>query len=241
MNSWIYDETKHCGVDYSDEKQASAYDNQHQKFRNYEKEFLDLLDFLALENIAEKTVIDFGCGTGAIAIYASQRFKKVYAVDVAKQMILQARKKAESDNLKNIEFINAGFLSYEHNDAPADIVITKAAFHHLPDFWKQIALLKINKMIKMGGMFYIFDVVFNFDPIEYKNKIENWVSDFELKAGIEFRKEVETHIRDEFSTFGWILEGMLKKAGFLIEKKRTADGFTTEYCCKKITEVLCGE
>ena len=67
-------------------------------------------------------------------------------------------------------------------------------------------------------------------------EINNWVSSFEMKAGKEFKAEVETHIRDEFSTFNWILEGMLIKAGFKIEKSRTADGFVTEYLCKKIEE-----
>lgn len=95
----------------------------------------------------------------------------------------------------------------------------------------------MNRMLKMEGILYIFDIVFGFEPVEYKNVIENWISYFELKAGKEFRKEAETHIRDEFSTFGWILEGMINKAGFLIEKSRTVDGFMTEYCCKKISEI----
>ena len=41
MQSWIYDESKHCGVDYSKSTQAEAYDDQHQKFRDYEKEFTE--------------------------------------------------------------------------------------------------------------------------------------------------------------------------------------------------------
>jgi putative AdoMet-dependent methyltransferase len=237
MNPWLFDETRHCGVDYSNNAQAQGYDSRHQKFRDFEKEFLAMLEFIGRENTQEKTIIDLGCGTGATAIHASQNFKKVYAVDISEPMILQARQKAEADSIKNIEFVNAGFLSYEHKDTPADVLMTRAAFHHLPDFWKQIALLKMNRMIKMEGVLYIFDVVFGFEPAEFKTVIENWISYFELKAGKEFRKEAETHIRDEFSTFSWILEGMISKAGFFIEKSRTVDGFTTEYCCKKIKEV----
>ena len=116
-------------------------------------------------------------------------------------------------------------------------MITKAAFHHLPDFWKQIALLKMNKMIKAGGSLYIFDIVFHFNPCEYKEKISEWISDFEKNAGAELRKEVEIHIRDEYSTFGWILDGMLERAGFSIKKCRSGDEFITEYHCIKEKEV----
>lgn len=237
MNNWTYDEFKHCGVDYSDEKQAENYDQQHRKFRDYEKELSSILDFLPLQNPQDMTMIELGCGTGAISIHAAKKFKKVYAVDVSEAMINQAKRKKENENIDNIEFIHSGFLSYEHKAGPADIIITKAAFHHLPDFWKQIALLNMNRMLKSGGILYLFDVVFNFEPTEYKEKINEWVAGFEIKAGKEFKAEVETHIRDEFSTFGWIMEGMLKNAGFKIEKIRTYNGFETEYCCTKVEEI----
>lgn len=53
----------------------------------------------------------------------------------------------------NIEFIQSGFLTYEHQSEPVDLIFTKAALHHLPDFWKQIALLRLNQMLKMGRAF----------------------------------------------------------------------------------------
>lgn len=114
-----------------------------------------------------------------------------------------------------------------------DVIITKAALHHLPDFWKQIALCNMNSMLKRGGILYLFDVVFHFHPSEYQEKIRPWIQEFESKAGQGFTQEVEIHIRDEYSTFHWILEGMLHKAGFKVEQMRTHDGFLTEYHCIK--------
>ena len=236
--NWLYNEHKHRGVDYSDEKLADNYDEQHQKFRDYEKEFDSLIDFLSLENTQELTVIDLGCGTGATSVYAAQRFKKVYGVDVSETMINQAGKKLSELQNKNVEFIKAGFLSYNHKDEPADLLITKAAFHHLPDFWKQIALLKMNRMIKKGGILYIFDVVFDFNLTDYEEKITQWISEFEKRAGKKFKEEVETHIRDEYSTFKWMLDGMIEKAGFKIQNCRSADGFLTEYHCIKVDETV---
>lgn len=237
MKAWIYDEYKHCGVDYSDDKLADKYDEQHQKFRNYKKEFNDIIEFLSLKNTNELTIIDLGCGTGAISIYAAGRFKKVYGVDISDVMINQAKKKLQNKNVDNVKFIKSGFLSYNHQSDPVDLLITKAAFHHLPDFWKQIALLKMNEMIKHKGILYIFDIVFDFKTTAYKNKIDEWVLGFEKQAGKEFKKEVETHIRDEFSTFKWILDGMIEKAGFKIENYKSSDGFAAEYHCIKIDEI----
>lgn len=236
MNRWLYDEFKHCGVDYSKAKEAGIYDDRHRKFRDYEKEFRDMLDFLGLRDTEDKTVVDLGCGTGATSIFAAEVFKTVYAVDVSDVMIEKAREKT-GGQVPNLKFIKAGFLSYEHEGEPVDVVVTKAAFHHLPDFWKQIALLRMNKMMKRGGLLYIHDVVFQFDPREYAGRIASWISGLEKAAGEEFRPEVETHIRDEYSTFGWIMKGLMERAGFALEKCRSDDGFVTEYACRKVNEL----
>lgn len=235
MHNWILDEYKHCGVDYSTAATAENYDDQHQKFRNYEKEFIGMLEFLGLEDIKDKTIVDLGCGTGAAALLAAGQFKTVYAVDVSDAMLEKA--KAKTSNIHNIYYINGGFLTYKHAGELADLIVTKAAFHHLPDFWKQIALLRMNRMLKIGGLLYIHDIVFQFAPHQYLSKINAWISKLQMFAGDKVKTEVETHIRDEYSTFGWILQGMIINAGFIVEKLKCDDEFVTEYMCRKIKEI----
>jgi ubiquinone/menaquinone biosynthesis C-methylase UbiE len=234
MNAWIYNEFKHCGVDYSQAEQAGKYDERHQSFRNYRKEFDDMLRFLDIKDTSELTLIDLGCGTGAASILAAERFKTVYAVDVSDVMIEQARQKLDA-RMQNVRFVQAGFLTYEHADEPVDLIITKMAFHHLPDFWKQAALLRMNQMLKPGGLLYIHDIVFQFSPNEYGSRIESWIDGLEKAGGGSLRQSVETHIRDEYSTFGWVLTGMLEQAGFAVEKFQSADGFVSEYACRKLS------
>lgn len=235
MYNWMLNEYKHCGVDYSKADQAEVYDDQHQTFRNYEKEFNGMLEFLELENIKNKTIVDLGCGTGATAVFAASHFKTVYAVDVSEAMIEKAKTKTK--NSHNIYYLNGGFLTYKHAGEPVDVIITKAAFHHLPDFWKQIALLRMNRILKLGGLLYIHDVVFQFDPQQYMDKINSWISKLQAFAGDEIKAEIETHLRDEHSTFGWILKGMIENAGFVVEKFKCDDDFVAEYMCRKIKEV----
>ncbi|MDD5727963.1 MAG: class I SAM-dependent methyltransferase [Victivallales bacterium] len=233
MNKWLFNEFRHCGVDYSDAAAVSRYDKEHQKFRNFDRELAELLDKLALPHPETMTLIDLGCGTGAFSVAAAGHFKKIYAVDVSDAMLDCARDKIRERDIGNVEFVSGGFLTYEYRHEPADMVVSKAALHHLPDFWKQIALLRINEMLKMDGIFYLFDIVFHFPPAVYEERIKSWIAGFESIAGGKFAAEVETHIRDEYSTFDWVMKEMLERAGFAIDRIDSPDGMQTEYFCRK--------
>ncbi len=237
MKTWMYNEFKQCGVNYTEEYCAASYNENHQKFRDYEKEFDEIMNFISLENPQGLDAIDLGCGTGAISLYVAKKFKKVYSIDVSKAMMGVAQKRLCEKDAQVIEFHNNGFLSYIHKDTPVDVVFTKAALHHLPDFWKQIALNNINKMLKINGVLYIFDIVFGFPSSEYDARIDTWIGNFTKIAGPDFKAEIETHIRDEFSTFRWVIDGMLERAGFKIVNCRSADDFITEYYCEKIRDL----
>ena len=48
------------------------------------------------------------------------------------------------------------------------------------------------------------------------------------------RAELEEHVRDEHSTFTWLLEPMISRAGFAIEQADySADGMVARYICVK--------
>lgn len=237
MDNWKFNEYKHCGVDYSKEDIAADYDNQHLNFRDYKKEAQDLVNDLETENLSNAIAIDLACGTGAFTINLSNHVQKVFAVDISKSMTAQAQNQANKHKISNIEFINSGFLSYTHEGISADLLITKYAFHHLPDFWKQIALYNINQMLKMGGIFYLQDIVYHFEPTKYKEKINRWIEDMGQISNPEMKNEIVTHIRDEFSTYDWIIQRLIKEAGFEITKVKLSDGFNTEYFCKKIKNI----
>ena len=227
---WFYDEYKNSGVDYTNPEQVAVYDKRHQRFRDYKQFAEAIIDRLNLGPKA--TVIDLGSGTGAFVLNASS-LDKVYAVDVSEAMLAYTRQKAEQAGISNVVFCKGGFLTYEHPDAPVDAVVSSAALHHLPDMWKWAGLLNVSKMLKVGGKFYLFDVVFP-TAADYASYYEDWVSTFTEKVGMEFADEVETHIRNEYSTFDWIMEGLLRRAGFHIDSADYTDGFGATYLCTKI-------
>ena len=228
---WQYDETKPCGVDYNSFWQARIYDRCHQKFRDFAAESARIIESLKPET--SHTIMDMGCGTGAFALNAAKYFKKVYAVDISDAMLRRARKKARKANLKNVEFCNGGFLTYIHNDEPVDAVVTGAALHHLPDFWKLIALKNLAKILRQNGKLYLSDVVFSFDLSHYKSSIKALIRIMTNRTEPAMEQELHTHFSKEYSTFSWIMEGLLEKAGFAIENANYTDGFLATYLCTK--------
>ena len=55
----------------------------------------------------------------------------------------------------------------------------------------------------------------------------------EEAGGIQLRDEVTAHVREEFSTFDWIMDGLLERAGFKILSKEMVEGVIGIYLFKK--------
>lgn len=227
--TWQYDEFQQIGTDYGSEAEVEIYDSRHSDFRDMEAESLRILDLL--EIIKSDVLIDFGSGTGTFAIQAAKRCARVHAVDVSQTMIDRAKAKAIRAAASNIEFHHAGFLTYEHNHPPVNAVVTTFAFHHLPDFWKGIALNRLNRILKPGGQLYIHDVV-----MEEGNAIENIAALIDKLAdagGQMLREDTERHFKDEYSTYDWVMDGLLSRSGFTIKSKNIDGGVLGTYICTK--------
>lgn len=227
--SWQYDEMKQIGKDYDSLAEVEAYDTRHGRFRNVEKENEEILKSIRVQ--PDHILIDIGTGTGAFAIQAAARCARVYAVDISHSMLEYAKNKAAKTGITNVEYCQGGFLTYSHGGQPADAIVTNTAFHHLPDFWKGIALQRMSSMLKPGGQLYLSDVIFEQQNV--RENIERFIAKLEGVAGPELRKDVEVHIRQEFSTYDWIMDGLLKRAGFAILGKVIQDGVIGRYLCKK--------
>ena len=229
IQKWTYDEMKQTGVDYSSVEQVQHYDDMHQRFRDYEKDSDAIIKLLELDS--NSTVIDMGAGTGAFALHAAKHCRKVYAVDVSSAMLEHCRKKGEGMGLSNVLYCHGGFLTYEHEAEPADAMVSIAALHHLPDFWKLVALTRAAGMLKAGGGLFLFDIVFPSVAKDLEGRLDAWVRSIAKRSGHKLAAEAEIHIREEYSTYDWVMEGLLKRAGFEIKSAKYGDGFQATYVC----------
>jgi len=226
---WQYHEPDHPGADF--DALAEIYDRNMQRYRDIQGEIQQILSFLDLQ--PDQTVLEIGTGTGEFALAAARACARVYAVDLSAGMLRYAEKKAKSRGISNVEFLPGGFLTYRH-PSPVDAVVTQIALHHLPDFWKQIALLRIADMLKQGGRFCLRDMVYSFDPRDHEIFIERFISRAKAMAGPEFAGRIAAHVKNEYSTLDWIMQGMIERAGFEITKVEHQEGFFALYLCTKV-------
>lgn len=185
----------------------------------------------------DAVVIDLGAGTGQFALAAAGSVRKVIAVDVSPVMLDHLRAKLGASGVDNVACVAGGFLTYEHGGEPADLLYTRLALHHLPDFWKARALVRMAEMLKPGGILRLSDVVYGFEPAEAEARLEDWMSKMASDSveGGWTRAELEEHVRDEHSTFTWLLEPMIEKAGFAIEQADYSDDLIfAHYRCVKV-------
>lgn len=180
---------------------------------------------------ADSTLIEFGPGTGQFTIAAAPRCAKVIAVDVSPPMLARLREKLAAATLGNVQLVQGGFLSYAHSGRPADFVYSRFALHHLPDFWKAMALQRVRAMLRPGGVFRLWDVIYDFPLAEAADRIEAWCAMGGDNVESEWsRAEMEEHVRDEHSIFSWLMEPMLAQAGFeIVDVVRSADRFEAKY------------
>ena len=231
-DSWWLDERRHAGREHFDEQHARRYDAKEDAQAADEVRMLQDAGVLG----AGCSVVDIGAGSGQFALAAAQVCEKVVAVDVSPVMLGRLAEKLDRGAASNVEAIDAGFLTYRHAGRPADVVYSRYALHHLPDFWKAIALRRMAGMLRPGGALRLWDVVYSFEPADAERRIEAWITET-MAADVErgwTRSELAEHVRDEHSTFTWLQEPMIERAGFeIVDAGYSESGVFARYLCEK--------
>jgi SAM-dependent methyltransferase len=221
---WYPVEREQAGPEHLDADYVAGYDA---------KTGLDLEDALALLRRhglgADTTLVDLGCGTGLLAAAAASEAGRVVGVDVSPAMLEVARRRSDA-----VEWVEAGFLTYAHEGAPPQLVHSRNALHHLSDFWKGIALVRIHTLLADGGVLVLRDLVYDFEPADADRRIEEWLAGAAPTPAEGWtRAELETHLRDEHSTFAWLHEALLERAGFEIVERDVRGGIYATYVCRR--------
>jgi 2-polyprenyl-3-methyl-5-hydroxy-6-metoxy-1,4-benzoquinol methylase len=202
---WYYNERWQIGLDSA---VASIYDRHDDS---------DLRARAALAMLGVQRgwrVADIGCGNGVLACEAALMGAEVDAIDISPAMLALADIQAK-DRKVAIRTQPAGLLSFAYKPNSYDLIVSEFTLHHLPDFWKAVALSRIFAALKPGANLYLRDIVFVSTPDGVERDVEAW-ADFSIKNHDFDRDSVITHMRDEYSTFGWVIERMLADVGFAL-------------------------
>src|SRR6202161_3700094 len=166
---WYYNERRQIGLDSA---VASIYDRHDDS---------DLRARAALTMLRVQRgwrVADIGCGNGVLACEAAQMGAEVDAIDISPAMLALANIQAH-DRKVAIRTQPAGLLSFAYQPNSYDLVVSEFALHHLPDFWKAVALSRIYNALKHGACFFLRDIVFVSTPDGSERGVEAW-ADFHI-------------------------------------------------------------
>jgi SAM-dependent methyltransferase len=223
-HSWFPDEVALAGRENLDPDHVARYDA---KMDSEAQAEVELLRSNGMD--PSSTVLEFGPGTGQFTVAAAPRCARVIAVDPSPPMLQALRRRLAGTEIDNVEVATGGFLTYERSE-PVDVIYSRFALHHLPDFWKALALRRMRSLLAPHGMVRLSDVVYNFELSDAEIGVEAWCSSFGAQTEEDWsREEVEEHVRDEHSTFTWLLELMIERAGFDFEASYSEDGIVASY------------
>lgn len=102
---------------------------------------------------AGQRVAEIGCGSGNIACWVAEQIAptgSVMAIDVSSDQIAQARKQAQSRNLRNIDFHVADAYSPRLPEASFDLVYCRLVLMHLTA--PAAALAAMRSLVRPGGL-----------------------------------------------------------------------------------------
>jgi ubiquinone/menaquinone biosynthesis C-methylase UbiE len=219
------DELAHAGPEHLDPGFVAGYDRK----QGHPSPAEDI-EALAAYGALGPTVVDLGTGTGRFAVAAAEHAARVVAVDVSAAMLEHVRATASS----TVEVVRAGFLSYQHTGAPADAVYTRNALHQLPDFWKGVALDRISRFLRPGGILRLRDLVYDFEPAQAAEIFADWYDGAATDPADGYTAaDFADHIRTEHSTYRWLLEPMLERTGFEILAVEYHGKTYAAYTCRR--------
>ena len=127
-----------------------------------------------IDFLSDKAILDFGGGTGLLALPLAQQAKSVTLVDISERMLEQARLKAEQQDIKNIQFLEQDLL-VNPLEQQFDLIVVSRVLHHMSDLDATLAMFY--HYLRENGQVLIADFVktdtnhHGFDLAELENKL----------------------------------------------------------------------
>ena len=127
-----------------------------------------------LDAPSDEEILDFGGGTGLLALPLAKQAKFVILVDISAKMLEQARLKAEQQESKNIQFLEQDLLA-NPLEQEFDLIVVCRVLHHMPDL--DAALSLFHQHLREDGQLLLADFTkteanhHGFELAELENKL----------------------------------------------------------------------
>ena len=116
-------------------------------------------EFVPLEG--DERALDAGTGTGALAFALAPLVREVVAVDVVRELLEQARARAEGAS--NVSFAEGDITRLEFERASFDLAGTLRTIHHIAR--PELAIAELARVTRPGGTVLVVDQIAPNDPL----------------------------------------------------------------------------
>ncbi len=159
-----------------------------------------------------QTILDLGCGTGALTLRAAQKGAKVKGIDINAQMLEIAQKQVIKKNLlQNINLCEMGVAELETEKSDSyDMVMSGLCFSELSEDESIFTLKEVKRLLKPGGSLHVADEV---RPKNILKRILNGIVKFPLVIITYIITQTTIHSIEN-------LPEKIKESGLLIESVR---------------------
>ena len=109
----------------------------------------------SIELKPDYVTVDLGCGSGFFTLPLSRKVKKVYGIDVPKEMLEFLEQKIQRQRIRNIEPLLSGEDEIPLENESVDLLITVNTLHEFRDKEKMIG--EMRRVLRQDGKAMIVD------------------------------------------------------------------------------------
>ncbi len=130
------------------DKRAVEYDENEKKWEEtYNKALENTKKHLKKNDI----VLDFGCGSGILAIQLASFVKEIHALDISSKNIEAAEQRTKGRKIENISYTHTTIFDDKYKKESYDVILAFNILHLVEDTPKIVQ--RINELLKLGGLF----------------------------------------------------------------------------------------
>jgi tRNA (cmo5U34)-methyltransferase len=204
------------------------FDNDVERFSNLETGQISTVDAaLSLELLTQiaasvcpnaKSILDLGCGAGNFTLKLLDLIPDLDCtlVDLSLPMLDKAKERISKVSQGKISTVQTDFLNLQLPAETFDIVVTGAAMHHLrtDEEWETV-FTKIFKSLKIGGCFWISDLILHDNPAINQLMWKRYADYLEGIGGKAYQENVFAYIDKEDTPRSVMYQlDLMKKTGF---------------------------